>query len=185
MLSAKYILIIIFGIAITGAGAYYAQNTTENGQDTQSEQEMQSTQQAEEQKKATVSPKEESAFEGTMADLLERGGEYRCSFSHTQDGAHTNGVVYIDGDDRLRGDFESSSQYISFDSHMIVRDGFIYAWTSITPEGIKAPYEAYANAEADPSNTQLQTTYEYDCVSRKPEDHRFVLPDLRFVEAMI
>ncbi|MFQ5540847.1 MAG: hypothetical protein ACE5F4_01220 [Candidatus Paceibacteria bacterium] len=118
-------------------------------------------------------------FVGTMADLLSRGGTWRCTFSRTDGNATTRGTVYVDTE-RVRGDFESDVQGITLDSHLIVRDGSLYAWSPVTPGGIRAPYLLERSMEGD-EHASLRETYTHECRAWTPNETVFELPDIEFI----
>jgi len=77
-------------------------------------------------------------FQGSLNDLVARGGNYQCTFDQDVATAHSKGTVYIAGE-RMRGDFESSVKQVTatITSHMITKDGYAYVWTDIVPNGFK------------------------------------------------
>ena len=126
---------------------------------------------------------EEGLFSGSLVDLQNRGGNYRCTFTHESEIAQSSGVIYVAGE-KIRGDFESETQGISIDSHMIARDGFIYAWSPISPNGFKVPQTTNgtdADAAAQGGYADFQQNYSYDCKPWKVDESKFEIPSTEFV----
>jgi len=127
---------------------------------------------------------QEGSFSGSLLELANRGGNYRCTFTHDSDVALSQGEVFIAGD-KIRGDFKSSTQGISVESHMIVRDGFIYTWSPITPNGFKIPQAATqgdGDASASGQYSDFQQAYSYDCKAWTVDESKFTLPQISFVD---
>lgn len=127
---------------------------------------------------------EEKDFSGSLAELQKRGGNYRCTFSHESEIVRSTGVVYVAGD-RVRGDFESETQGISVDSHMIASNGFIYTWSPIAPNGFKTVQvdtEADGTTETSGEYSDFQQSYDYSCEGWKVDESKFQLPNISFLE---
>lgn len=127
---------------------------------------------------------EGNEFSGSLAQLQQRGGNYRCTFSHDTEVVRSTGVVYV-ADEKVRGDFESETQGISVDSHMITRDGFIYTWSPIAPTGFKTvQVDTQANGTTETSGeySDFQQSYDYSCESWSVDESKFQIPDISFVE---
>lgn len=128
-----------------------------------------------------------SSFSGTLKDLATRGGNVRCTFSHESDVANSSGVVYVSGNN-IRGDFLSETRVggsFSVESHMITKDGYTYAWTSLSPQGFRAKTTSEGNASSPDMSASFadhNQAYDYDCVSATIDQTLFDLPDIVFTD---
>lgn len=177
-MNIKVIFAILAIVVIGGAGVYFmAGNSTTPAMPENEGESMHSDD--------VMNKDEMTSFTGKLQDLLARTGSYRCSVSQEVNGAHTDGIVYV-ADGKLRGDFESSVQGITIESHMIVKDSNIYAWTPISPNGFKIP-QAEATKPADettPSSqnyADFQQEYTYECAAWTIDETLFTLPEIDFV----
>ncbi len=121
-------------------------------------------------------------FSGTFADLAKRGGNYICTVDHSTDVTRTSGTTYIAGD-RIRGDFSSQVQGFNVDSHMVMKEGFIYTWSSMAPAGFKIPAgeaEGDADAQMQAQYADMKQSYEYDCSPWSVDESKFTLPSITF-----
>lgn len=178
----KYIAIGMLVIALGGAGFYFSERSKAPVADSVAH-ESSEIKKVESNDTAGNS----STFTGSLSDLRKRGGSYECTFSHTSDVGNSTGVVYVSGD-RVRGDFTSSAPSVgsfSVESHMIVKDDFTYAWTSLAPQGFKAKITMEGTPSAPPATAQYadqNQSYEYMCTAWAVDESKFTLPDLSFIE---
>jgi hypothetical protein len=117
-------------------------------------------------------------FSGSMEELVARGGNYRCTFSHQSDTDDSSGTIYISGSS-IRGDFVSLIQRINVESHMIQSGGYIYTWSSTMPTGfkLKVATTTEAGGTAIPGQySDVDQTYSYDCESWSPDNSKFSIP---------
>ena len=124
-------------------------------------------------------------FSGSLQDLAKRGGNYKCTFVHDSSVAESSGTVYISGDN-LRGDFESKTQGITAESHMIAKDGYTYTWSPLTPTGFKAKIvdtgSTNDSAAAQGSYTDANQSYTYQCEAWSSDASYFDLPAITFID---
>lgn len=119
-------------------------------------------------------------FSGSFAELAERGGAWRCIFTHETETVTLRGTVYVYGEN-IRGDFESDTQGITVDSHMITDHGFIYTWSPIAPTGYKVPYSLEAGTGN--GSSEFRQPYDFRCTPWTVEETKFAIPaDTTFVE---
>lgn len=123
---------------------------------------------------------EESAsaeFNGSMKELVARGGDYMCTFTQTTDVADSSGTVYISGE-RLRGDFKSHEKVSDTDveSHMIRDGGFAYVWSSAMPTGFKMVVDDSASTDSNSTGFDYNQQLDYSCNSWTVDESQFSLP---------
>lgn len=134
---------------------------------------------------------EEGLFKGSLTDLSERGGEWKCVVkSDAQTGVGvvvSEGTVYVSGE-KVRADFTSTVPGVGpVEAHTIVDDKMVYVWSSMAPQGIKANVTAYAGSgdESGMSGAygDAQQSYTYDCEPFAAESALFVAPaDISFTQ---
>lgn len=134
----------------------------------------------------TTVPEKKMSF----GQFVQQGGSYKCTVDQYINGDYSNateGEVYIDGG-MIRGDYVVEAQGMSLDTSVIVRDGFVYSWTSLAPNGVKVPVDMNASSQAD---TAMSGAYawnadqigDYDCVDWNADASLFVVPaDITFQE---
>lgn len=137
----------------------------------------------------SVTPNEPFTATGSLDELLARGGNYKCTFTHESAAASSKGTVYIAGEGKkIRGDFSSLVPVINTDvaSHMI-RDGeWVYTWSEMMPQGFKAKaVEGQGSKEAALSGQGFDAnqSYNYNCEPWVVEVSQFTVPtNITFTE---
>lgn len=142
--------------------------------------EMVSTEPTEETVAVEESADVQGSFRGSMTDLLARGGDYKCVFTHSTDVADSSGTVYISGK-KMRGDFKSNTKptTTSVESHMIMDGEFYYMWSSAMPSGLKMKISEETTASADSNaSTGMDVNQEldYSCEVFAVTETQFSLP---------
>lgn len=123
----------------------------------------------------------DGAITGSLADLLNRGGDWQCIFNVKNEVSESSGTVYVSGQ-TLRGDFVSAVPQLNqdIDSHMIQKDGSVYVWTSLSPQGFKS-----AATIGTPDGTtafsqqgiDINQQYAYNCTPWTVDASQFELPE--------
>ncbi len=126
---------------------------------------------AEIEKKEEVTPEPFSGV-GSMFSILMRGGAYECALSFdVNEGVPTatEGTFFIKGN-QLRSDSVTKVADTEVLSSTIVRDGYIYSWTTMggTTQGIKIKADTASPSDADTAvNAKeleaLKGDVKYDC----------------------
>lgn len=114
---------------------------------------------------------------GTLASLLTRGGAYRCTVS-VEAGAESSGVVYV-GNDRLRGDFVTTASATGgreIESHMISKDGYVYTWSDMMPQGVRMRINTDGTTQGSTGGLDSSAIVDYDCAPWAIDSNRFELP---------
>ncbi len=122
----------------------------------------------------------EGKFNGSVNELIARGGDYECNFSHTTDVSDTIGTVFISGK-KMRGDFNSSTKVgtnMKIESHMISDGEYLYNWSSSVPMGFKVAIAKTENATSTPGSSGLDYNQklDYDCKAWTVDASKFVIP---------
>jgi len=164
---------IVLGVvvAIVAVGAFYVMTGDGVGTGLRSMEEIT------EGEATSAQDDESAAVTGSMQDLMARGGSWKCDFTHSTDAGDSTGTVYTSGG-MVRGNFTTQvPQMGAVESHMIARDGFVYTWSNMMPQGVKIPM---ASAES-PAQAQGQTNYyaqelDYNCVSWNADNALFEVP---------
>lgn len=119
----------------------------------------------------------------TLLDLAKKGGDYKCTFSQSTSLGDSTGVVYISGKN-IRGDFISEVSIPSLsvvekvDTYMISDGESVYTWSSMSPDGFKAPVaEDSKTANNSNLNNPSMQQLDYKCVSWKVDESVFKIPN--------
>jgi len=119
-------------------------------------------------------------FSGSLADLMRKGGAYKCTFDQVIEAGTSRGTVYVSGQ-KIRGDFSTIAQGVTMESHMISDGEWTYTWSPMMPQGFKAPVTASDNTQG--TNTQTSGSYtdmnqmmNYDCDPWSVESNSFTPP---------
>jgi hypothetical protein len=172
-MSMKVLGIIAAVVVIGGAAAFFMMNQSAGAPVPQAPAGEQGTQSSGESS--------EGMFSGSLADLVGRGGNWQCTFNVENEVSKSSGTVYVSGM-MLRGDFESVVPQLNqtIDSHMIQKDGSVYVWTSLAPQGFKS-----AATIGTPDGTtafrdqgvDINQTYNYNCTPWAVDASQFELPE--------
>lgn len=120
------------------------------------------------------------AFTGSLADLVGRGGDWKCTFGAQGNGYSSTGTTYVSGG-KMRSDFSSKIQQVNqtVDSHMIQDGGFVYVWTSLAKQGFKAKATLGtkdASTQFQAQGVNIDQKYNYNCAPWTVDASLFVLP---------
>lgn len=157
----KGIVAAIVGVVVIGAGVWFLMGRSAPSMPTPNTQ----------------------AQEGGIEQLMAQGNA-RCTVNSEANGVTSSGVVYV-GDGKVRGDFTSTVPEVgAVESHMIVRDGFVYTWSSMATQGIKMAVNSETSVSSDPEQPNpYDATYSYNCESWTPEEGQFSVPStINFME---
>lgn len=124
---------------------------------------------------------------GSIGDLLSRIGSWRCTFESSTDVANSSGEVLV-SNQRLRGNFMSEVTVVNqtVESHMIQDDGYVYVWTSLSPQGYKtktASGTADGSTQFSGQGVDIHQQYSYNCLPWTVDESVFTLPSgVTFIE---
>lgn len=111
----------------------------------------------------------------SLSGLLALGASQKCTFSSETGTSASSGTVYVAGGS-MRGDFTSTSNGQTVVSHMIVKGGTSYMWSSEMPQGIKMSFGSSSGGSGSQSGVDVNAQANYSCASWAPEQAQFELP---------
>ncbi|MCR4274971.1 MAG: hypothetical protein NUW02_02900 [Candidatus Campbellbacteria bacterium] len=116
-------------------------------------------------------------FSGTMFDLFDRGGKWKCTWEQKTSDLNAQGNIFISGK-KFKSETISSSGSITLAAQALSDGEFFYAWTSLAPIGIRTDLselkkEAQKNT---PQTGELGKDYTFDCQPWKVDDAAFTIP---------
>lgn len=149
---------ILLLVVVLGGGVWYATKNKSALPQEATETETSS---------GTEDPKKEGMFSGTLSELTKRGGDHKCTFSHTTGVGTSSGTVYISGTD-MRGDFVTNvvqPTKTTVESHMIKSGEWVYTWSPMMPMGFKskATLENTGNDQSASQSFDYNQSLNYDC----------------------
>ena len=122
---------------------------------------------------------------GSMADIIAKGGSWKCQVSHAAPSGETAGMVYV-ADGKVRGDFETKiPQLGKVETHMISDSSYAYTWTSLMKTGFKTKVTIPTATSTAPRDTpdMYHQQYDYQCDSWTSDATFFNIPaDITFNE---
>lgn len=164
----------LIGLLIIGGGGWYVMQM-QNAPVSETTQEGV----AMENMQASETPSNETQnFSGSMQELMARGGSWTCDVTSTAGGITSSGTTYA-ANGMVRSDFTSNIPQVgNIESHMIVRDGLAYTWTSMMNQGFKFPIskgEGEAEVSAEVA-AQVNQDYDFSCRAWSADASKFALP---------
>ena len=123
----------------------------------------------------TASEKESSS--GSLAALVQRGGSWTCSVTHSSDQDSTKGKVYV-SDGKIRGDFTSTVPNVGpVESHMIADGQSVYVWSSMMQSGMKMPQTETGGKDSAMNHQDFYNQdYDYTCEPWTTDASMFAVP---------
>ena len=128
---------------------------------------------------ATTTDSKASGKKMAFTEFMSKGGAYKCDVTQIVATMTTKGTVYMH-DALVRAEFSNSVAGQSLNTTMIARDGYMYSWTSLTPN---KGYKTKLAADTTPKPGQPATytwngsqVGDYDCQAWKADDSLFDLP---------
>lgn len=151
---------------------YVALNAPEEGEQVKEEIVVATTTET-----ATVPTAKKMAF----SVFMKQGGSYRCTVSQLVQDIESNGTVYI-ADGLFYGDFVTTVKGMTMQSSSLVRDGYVYTWTSMSPlSGFKmkipdASADPVVQASSSAPSFSFDTFGDYTCESWSKDMSKFDIP---------
>jgi len=130
---------------------------------------------------AQATETQRSEQSGTIKSLLAMGKDVACDVSYSVGQNKTAGKVYVAGQ-KMSGDFTvTTSDGKALDTHMVQKDGYIYYWSSIVPQGtkMKIPTESESPVPAPggvSTGFNADQQVQYRCSPWGADDSKFNLP---------
>lgn len=178
-MNTKLVWGIVAVVVVLGGGAYLLSQSGGSSQPAAVEQS-----QGQAATSSQTAQPQTGSYQGSLADLARRGGDWKCTVNVGTAAAVSSGVVHVSGQ-KVRADFTSNvSGAGTIDSHMISDGSYYYTWTSAYPQGFKMAIPA-SDTPVSPTNGSAQTSssglnpdqnYSYDCQAETPDASLFVPP---------
>lgn len=169
----KQLLLIAVGIGalvIIGVAGFFLLNKS-----SQSNKEKTAVQDAQQ---------EQSQTKSSIQKLLAAGKNETCSVKYPAGEQTADGTIYVNGKN-LRGDFTTTSEGKTIDSHIIQDETYMYSWTSLAPQGTKMKIAELEKLQASPATESVDLNQEFDinCSSWSVDIGKFTPPaNVNFVE---
>ena len=132
---------------------------------------------------------EETAFHGSMKDLVEKGQSVKCTFSFTDDDQTMTGTVYVAGEKKMRSDYEMITDNQTIKSSMINDGDILYTWSNMMPQGIKMNMKEMENLKQEDTAAggenleQWNENMDFKCVKWSVDKDLFEPPkDMEFLD---
>lgn len=113
--------------------------------------------------------------------FLKQGGAYQCTVYQSAANVDSIGTVFLDNG-KVSGKYNTTYQGVSYESNLIVRDGYLYTWspTMLSGKGFKfAVVENTGDTGAENWGTHswdASQIGDYDCKAWTPDESKFVVP---------
>lgn len=132
----------------------------------------------------TVVPVISNSKKIAFSEFMKKGGSYKCTVNQylgVVGGPSTKGTTYIN-DKMVRAEYSTKIQDKDVSTNLIVKDGFTYMWSSISPTmGFKVKaviHEATSSAVAASGSYSFNASQigDYDCQPWTTDASMFSLP---------
>lgn len=176
---------IILGILVLGGAAFFifSADKKEDANKDASEESSESIDNSEDvvsEESMMQDDTKEFNEKTTLTKLMEKGGNYQCTFSHSTQVGDSTGVVFI-SNKKIRGDFVSKvsipgmGNTTDIETYMISDGESVYTWSSMSNDGFKSPVSK--DLPKDFSTTvSVDQELDYKCVGWKLDESKFSLP---------
>jgi len=165
-------ILIGLGVAVAvGGGVYvYTSGNTQINEETTGEQE---------------STRKDASKSRDFRTILSSGENVRCTFSHEENGNHTEGTIYMaDSGERISGHFVMTGT-MDTEMHIIRDNETSYMWGPAFSEGIKVAVTEDNRDVLFESDTDaaIPENVTYTCDSWRVDNSKFTVPsDVTFVD---
>jgi hypothetical protein len=112
-----------------------------------------------------------------FSELVKQGGSYKCEVKQAMSDVENSGTVYMSGTN-MRGDFSTIAEGRTMQSYFIMKDGYMYNWSSFAPTmGVKIKADASAQAQAEGTYTwSADQVGDYNCEPWTADETKFTPP---------
>ncbi len=110
-----------------------------------------------------------------FSEFVKQNGSYQCSVKQATSDFDSSGTVYMN-DGKMRGEFTTIAEGINVKSYIIMRDGFIYTWSSAAP---KIGFKMAIKADTTNSGTYTwdpKQIGDYDCSTWTLDESKLTVP---------
>ncbi|MBY0110688.1 hypothetical protein K2Y00_01650 [Patescibacteria group bacterium] len=129
---------------------------------------------------ATGTTEEKAEGSATLADLMMRTGSFRCDVEMkaeaTNGASESAGTVYI-SEGKMRGDFATKVSGMTINSYMISREGYVYTWSDMMPQGMKMKVATDGSTETTTQGAMdASAAVDYHCAPWSVDGSKFIVP---------
>ena len=161
-------------------GGYFAYTKTANKSERLDN--VNSVADSENQEVGTVNPSgKKIAFDA----FVRQGGSYQCTVHQSVNNVDSVGTVYV-ANGNMSGQFDTTVQGQTMTSNMIMKDGYMYSWSSMSPNmGFKMAIAANTGNNGTMANAYADTPQfgDYDCKAWSGDPSKFTPPaTVKFTE---
>ena len=170
-------IFISLAVVVLAGGVWYFSHSQSTTLNTSENKQIETTKTMETQQPEGVT---------TLADLWKKGGNHICTVTMADPNANAQGVVYI-ADSSIRADFNASVVELGnkmITTSMIAKDGMVYTWTNMYPQGMKAKMTLNeTSSQSTEGAFTPNAKVSYACNSWTVDTSKFELPTaVTFVE---
>lgn len=115
-------------------------------------------------------------FSATIEEMAKKGKPYQCEYSMTTDGITQEGVLYIAGTEKMRGDIVVDMASGEKSNTHFIKDGNVqYVWTDEQPQGMKMTIteedmeKAKEMADKNQASVDMDTKVNLKCRKWSPD----------------
>lgn len=138
---------------------------------------------------AVKNPQDSSETAGkkiAFSEFVKQGGSYKCEVKQAMNDFENSGTVYIT-EGKMRGEFSTVAEGQKMDSLFVMKDDYMYNWSSLSPElGVKIKVTAEDKAAAEAQGIYSWNTEQvgdYNCEPWTVDNSKFDLPQaVNFME---
>lgn len=109
----------------------------------------------------------------SLKDLVMLGGDQTCTFQDTETG--NSGKVYMTGG-KVRGDFSSSMEGTTINSHMVSDNNTVHIWMDGNNTGFKTSLDKVEQSSSNQNTVDINKQVDYQCSGWSPDNSMFELP---------
>ncbi len=128
---------------------------------------------------ATTTETKSNGKKISFTEFMSKGGSYKCDITQVVATMTTKGVVYMH-DALVRAELSNSVAGQSLNTTMIAKDGYMYSWTSLTPnKGYKTKISTAGSGLKNQATTYTWNggqVGDYNCEAWSADDSFFELP---------
>lgn len=165
-METKTFIGIVVAVVVVGGGVWYFSSNNGGGFPTE--------------EGVTGTMEEKAEGSATLADLMMRTGSFRCDVEMkaeaTNGMSESAGTVYI-GDGKMRGDFATKVSGMTINSYMISREGYVYTWSDMMPQGMKMKVSTDGSADTTTQGAMdASAAVDYHCAPWAVDGSKFTVP---------
>jgi hypothetical protein len=112
-----------------------------------------------------------------FSEFAKQGGSYKCDVKQVANDFDSSGTVYIDKG-QMKGEFSTVAEGINVKSYIIMKEGFIYTWSSSAPKfGAKmAIKDQGQNDNSGVYTWNPEQIGDYSCEPWTVDESQFTIP---------